>query len=39
MKYKNNEIAINIKKTGSKQEKIKTDFPFLIILYKEHIRL
>lgn len=39
MKYENNETTSNIEKTDSKREKIKPYFPFLIILYKEHIRL
>lgn len=38
MKYKNNEIAINIKKTGIKREKIKPYFSFLMILYREYKR-
>ena len=38
MKYENNEIAINIKKTGIKREKIKPYFSFLMILYREYKR-
>lgn len=38
MKYENNEIATNIKKTGSKREKIKPYFSFLMILYREYKR-
>lgn len=38
MKYKYNGISSNIEKTGSKREKIKPYFSFLMILYREYKR-
>ena len=39
MKYENNETTSNIEKTGSKREKIKPYFSFLMILYREYKRI